>query len=104
MRLTNKDLRTMCAYYDRYLFGNKLPGGHVRFKDLKHCAYEGITYTHKDGTVLIYIDSNLRTRVRMVELILIHELIHAKGIHKHGKAFDREWQRLLKHRMVRNLL
>jgi len=82
-KLTNKSLSEAYDYFNKKLFGSKLPEVRIKFNALAknfygkaHCKYDAGTYKIDD--LLITISKKIQTNHKLALDSLLHEMIHIK--------------------------
>ena len=101
---TNKDLEKWFKAFNRRFFENRIdPRVQVRFAmsedDLDEIGNDcdGV-YLIEEKVILI--DKGLRPYGRMVQVILLHEMIHAEFPHHISQPFTEDHGMVFQHRMV----
>jgi hypothetical protein len=101
---TNKDLEKWFKQFNKRFFENRISSKvQVRFamsEDDRDDIGDDCDGVYLTNEKIILIDKNLRGYVRLLQIILLHEMVHAEFPHHISQPFTEDHGMIFQHRVV----
>jgi hypothetical protein len=104
MLKSDRQLKRYYIKFNKLYFGGELPDAVVWWEPLGGATFGDCLYLEEEKIWRIRINPFVGGWRAISKVTLIHEMIHIKCGHRHGKAFDIERQRLLGFKEIRDLV